>query len=171
MKKISIMLVLFATSSFSQTILKEYDGGHSFKISFPDYMSKTGGLNNSAAIQYKNAVKDVYGFVIFDTKEELSLVDLNYSSLNEFYEEFINDFLKDEDKRTISAPSSKQIGTINFIECDASYYDKESKTEIYYLVGIAETKTSFYKIISWSSLDNKEKFKADFQKIVYSIKD
>jgi hypothetical protein len=171
MKKALILLILFSTISFAQTTLKEYTGGHSFKISLPEYMSKTSGLNASAAIQYKNVVKDIYGFVIYDTKEELSLAQMNYSSLNEFYEEFVTDFLKDEDKRAISMPSSKKVGNVNFIECDASYYDKDIKTEIYYLVGIVETNTSFYKIISWTSLDKKDKFKEDFQKILYSIKD
>ena len=43
--------------------------------------------------------------------------------------------------------------------------------EIYYLVGIVETKTTFYKVLTWTNAKNKEKFKADFQRILYSIKD
>ena len=168
---IAINFIFLATSSFAQTALKEYKVGHVFNVSLPDYMSRTTGLNGASAIQYKSTVKDVYGFIIEDTKEDLSLVELNYSSINEFYEEFIKDFLKDEEKRKISKPQNKKIAEVNFIESDATYFDKEAKIEIYYLVGIVETKSAYYKILSWSSEENKDKFKTDFQKILYSLKD
>ncbi len=169
---ITTCLILFiSTAILAQTNLKEYKAGHSFNISLPDYMSKTMGLNSASTIQYKNVVKDVYGFVILDTKEDLALVEMNYGSAIEFYEDFIKDFLKDEEKRKVSKPQSQKKGEINFVESDISYYDKEAKTEIYYLVGIVETKTAFYKVLSWATLENKDKFKSDFQKILYSLKD
>lgn len=167
----TITLVLTTSSLFAQTPLKEYKAGHVFYISLPDYMSKTVGLNSSSIIQYKSAVKDVYGFVIEDNKEELALADLNYVSLAEFYEDFIKDFVVDQDKRAVSKPIYKKVGTTNFVESDVTYYDKEATIEIYYLVGIVETKDAFYKVLSWSSAENKDKFKADFQKILYSLKD
>lgn len=167
----TITLLLFTTSTFAQTELKRYKGGHSFEIGLPEYMSRTLGLNSASAIQYKSMVKDVYGFVIYDTKEDLALVDMNYSSIDEFYEDFIDDFLTGQENRSISNPEKKTIGEINFIECDATYFEKEGEVEIYYLVGIAETKTAFYKIMAWAAAENKDKFKSDFQKILYSLKD
>lgn len=175
MKKSKIVLtftlVFICLKGFSQTEFTKHKAGHTFDINLPDYMNKTAGLNDVAAIQYKNEVKDVYGIIIFDTKEELKLVELNYSSINEFYDDFINGFLIDEDQKTISKSKSQKIGEINFIECDASYYDKQENIEIYYLVGIVETKTSFYKVLSWTLIENKDKFKSDFQKILYSLRD
>ena len=175
MKKSSILLstilVFITLTSFAQIPLQEYKAGHTFTIGLPDYMSKTGGLNSAAAIQYKSTVKDVYGFVIFDTKEDLDLVEMKYTSINDFYEDFIKDFLKDESKRKVSKPVSQTKGGINFVECDVTYYDKEAEMEIYYFVGIVETKTSYYKVLSWAAAENKDKFKADFQKILYSLKD
>ena len=122
-------------------------------------------------MQYKSEVKEVYGFIIEDSKEELQLVELNYPSINDFYDAFIKDFLKDQEKRNISTPQYQKKGEVNFVECDASYYDKESKIEIYYLVGVVETKSSYYKVISWAAATNKDKFKPDFQKILYSLRD
>jgi pyruvoyl-dependent arginine decarboxylase (PvlArgDC) len=168
---LSLILVLTTTSISAQTTLKEYKVGHVVNVSLPDYMSKTMGLNSSSILQYKSTVKDVYGFIIEDNKEELTLVEMNYSSINEFCEDFAKDFLKDEKKKTFTYPEYKKIADINFAEFDASYYDKEAKGEIYYLVGIVETKTSYYKVISYTSLENKDKFKADFQKILYSLND
>ena len=168
---LSLLLVLTTTCISAQTSLKEYKVGHVVNVSLPDYMSRTMGLNSSSILQYKSTVKDVYGFIIEDNKEELALVEMNYSSINEFCEDFAKDFLEDEKKKTFSYPEYKKIGDINFAEFDASYYDKEAKGEIYYLVGIVETKTSYYKVISYTGLENKDKFKADFQKILYSLND
>lgn len=173
-KKITFITTAFfliSSAVLAQTNLKEYEAGHIFHISIPEYMGRTIGLNNAATIQYKSEVKDVYGFVIEDNKEELKLAELNYSSINEFYEGFIKDFLTDEDNRFVSQPLYKKNGDANFVESDVTYYDKEAKINIYYLVGIVETKSAYYKVLSWSAAENKDKFKADFQKIVYSLKD
>lgn len=164
-------LVLMTTGADAQIPLKEYKAGHIFYIGLPDYMIRTIGLNDAATIQYKNVVKDVYGFVIDDNKDEMSLADLAFSSIDEFYEAFINDFLKDETQRKISKPVASSKGDVKFIECDASYYDQEAQIDIYYLIGIVETKDSFYKVLSFCSLDNKSKFKEDFRKILYSLRD
>lgn len=175
MKKIiatlSLILVLTTSNLLAQTNLKEYKVGHVVSVSLPDYMSRTVDVNNSSIIQYKSTVKDVYGFIIEDNKEELALAEINYSSINEFCEDFAKDFLKDEKKRTFTYPEYQKKGDINFAEYDATYYDKEAKAEIYYLVGIVETKTSYYKVLSYTSKENKDKFKADFQSILYSLKD
>jgi len=164
-------LLLFTTTSFAQTTMKEYKAGHVFYVSLPDYMSKTTRMNDAAVIQFKNSLKDVAGFIIEDNKEELVLSEMVFSSIDDFYDNFIKDFLIDQEKRIISQTKSQTIGKVKFIECDASYFDKESNLEIYYFVGIAETKDAFYKVLCFSSLENKDKFKADFQKILYSIKD
>lgn len=95
------------------------------------------------------------------------MVDMTFSSINEFYDSFV----KDEEKRTVSKSLNQKNGDINFVESDVSYYDKEAKMDIYYLVGIVETKNSYYKVLSWTAAENKDKFKADFQKILYSLKD
>jgi len=173
-KKITLFvtaLTFVCITVSAQTKMKEYKAGHVFNISLPDYMNKTAGINTSSAIQYKSEVKDVYGFVIFDTKEDLKLVELNYTSVNDFYEDFMKDFLIDQEKRTVSKPVLKKIGEIDFIESDITYFDKDANMEIYYLIGIVETKKAFYKVLSWSSKEDKDKFKADFQKILYSVKD
>lgn len=168
---LTISLALFTSSTFAQATTKEYKAGHIFYISLPNYMSKTMGLNTASIIQYKNAVKDVYGFVIEDNKEDLALAELNYASLEEFYEAFSEGFLKDEEQKTFGKPIYTTKGDIRFVEADVTYYDKEIKANIYYLVGIVETKSAFYKVLSWCSAEGKSKYKADFQKIIYSLRD
>lgn len=168
---LALLFALVALTNYGQTSFKDLKVGHVFYISIPDYMSKTTGLNTSASIQFKSVVKDVYGFIIEDSKEDLKLAETNFSSINEYYDFFIKDFLKDEDKRSISTPNSFKKGQNNYLEIDASYFDKDAKIDIYYYVCVVETKDSYYKVLCWSSLENKDKFKADFQKIAYSLRD
>lgn len=172
MKK-SVLILFFLASAFcsvAQTT-KEFKAGHSFTISLPEYMSRTVGLNNAAAIQYKSAVKDVAGFIIYDLKEELALAEMNFTSAREFYDSFIEDFLADQEDRKLSEPISQTKNGINIVEAEVTYFDKEAEIEIYYLVGVVETKKSFYKVLSWSGADKKNTFKSDFQKILYSLRD
>ncbi len=173
-KQITILAaisLLMTTTIFGQTVLKEYKAGHIFYVSLPDYMTKTIGINTSATIQFKNTIKDIGGFIIEDNKEELKLADLSFSSIDEFYDNFIKDFLVNEKKRNISPITKQSIGERKFIECDASYYDKESKLDIYYFIGIAETKDAYYKVLCYGAIESKDKYKSDFQKILYSIRD
>ena len=83
----------------------------------------------------------------------------------------LEDFLTDEEKRKVSKPVVKSVGAINFVESDVSYYDKDAEAEIYYFTGIVETPSAFYKFLCWTTLANKDKFKDEFQKIFYSLRD
>jgi hypothetical protein len=167
---LSILLLTF-TGTMAQTTMKEHKAGQVFYVSLPSYMNRTMGLNSASTIQYKSVVKDVYGFVIVDGKQDLDLAELKFASINEFYEHFIDGFLADQEKREVSKPVFKTQGDMSFVESDVTYFDKDADAMIYYLVGIVETKSSYYKVLSWSSAVNKDKFKADFQKILYSLKD
>ena len=171
----SFVLIAFILNAsitcFSQAAFTSYKGGHEFDITVPSYMSRTIGLNSSAILQFKNTAKGVYALVLEDNKEELHLVDLNFTSLEEFQEYTIKKFLKDAEQRSIGEPVIKTLNGFKYIHVDASYYDKELKQSVYYFYGIVETKSSYYKFLGYSSLENKEKFKADLQKSFFSIHD
>lgn len=173
MKRTITLLILSFSASFvfGQATMKQYTVGHPVQISIPDYMNRTMDLNDDAFFQFQSEVKDVYGYVIEDNKEELKIAELNFSSVNEFYDDFIKSFVEGEEKVTQSKPISQKKGDVNFMEADVSFYSKEAKTEIYYFIGVVETKTAYYKVLCYCSLENKSKFKADFQKILYSLKD
>ena len=144
-------LVLMTSVSFSQATLKAYKAGQVFSITLPDYMSRTVGLNNAANFQYKSEVKDVYGFVIGDDKVELKLAELNLASVTEFYDDFLKSFLADVEKKNIGSPVLKKIGENSFLESDITYFDKEAGIEIYYLVGIVETKSCLSPLKDWTN--------------------
>jgi hypothetical protein len=175
MKKL-LLFILVATFVFKTTATRAQDtnpvkAGNVFYVNLPDWLRKTRGLNTAATLQYKNAVKEVYGFVVEDTKENLALDEVQVSSINEFYENFVNAFVKIKEKLNGLKPKYLKKGEISFIECEFSTEASEAMPAIYYLVGIVETKSSYYKVISWTLAENKEKYKQDLQRILYSVRD
>lgn len=172
--KFAAPLLVAGVLSFNaqaQSGFKEIKAGHTFTISLPEYMDKTIGLNDAASLQFKNSVKDIAGIVVVDTKEELQMAELKFANPEEFYDSFVKDFLVDEATKKFTKAVSKGMGKLNFVEAEASYMDSELNMEIGYFIGIAETPTAFYKVLCWGSTENEAKYKADFQKILYSVKD
>lgn len=166
-----ILSLSFAFSSQAQNGFTAFKGGHVFDVAVPSYMTRITGLNSAAILQFKNAAKDIYTIIIEDEKEEMKLAELSFAGIDEFFEYTIKSFLKDEEQRSIGQPLRKTIGAFQYMETDASYFDKDANTSIYYLFGIVETGTRFYKVFSFTSLENKDQYKAVFQKILYSVHD
>ena len=161
------ILVLIPTKTFSQTGIREIQVGQMFNIKLPDYMSKTAGPSSEAAIQYGS--QDTRGYIICYEKEYLHLIELEFSSIKDFYNDFmLKEFFKDEKDKKISKPDFQKNGEVNFVESDVTISNGIDKT--YYLFGGIETKMAYYIVLSYTTAENKNKYKPDFQKILYSIK-
>lgn len=68
----------------AQTKTMPVEGGLSFTMNIPAYLSKTAGINTAAALQFKSVVKDIYGIVIYDTKEELLALEMKFNNAQDF---------------------------------------------------------------------------------------
>src|SRR5688572_15081986 len=121
----AVFAFLVAFSASAQTNFIERKAGHQYYLAVPDYLNKTIGLNDVATAQYKNQVKEAYVIVIEDSKEELAIVELSYSSPEEFYNSFIDSFLADLKKRKVGKATSSAVGDVKFVQSEASYYDEE----------------------------------------------
>lgn len=173
-KSIQLFAVLFLVQSvFAQTKMVEYKTGHVVKLSVPEYMVRTSGLNDDACLEFQNAVKEVYTIVIQDDKESLQLAELSYDGIEEFYEMIFKELGVGESyvNRKLGTPNKKTIGAYKFMINDCSLTDKELEADLYYVMGIVETPNSFYQVMSWTLLENKEKFKKEFENIVYTLKE
>ena len=109
--------------------------------------------------------------MIEDSKEELSIAEMKFTSVMDFYEYFIKDFLISEKKRKVSAPVSLTKDGVNYIQSELTYYDKDSKFEIYFNITIAETAGYFYQILSFTSEENSNNVKADLTALGSSLKE
>lgn len=165
-----IILLIFCKATTAQTLMDKYKV-EDFTVSLPDYMSKTGGLNNDAAIQFRNMVRDVSGYVVKEEKSVKLFDDPANYDINQVYDQFIKEFLIDKKERKIASAMVSTNGNVKFMNTDLTFLDDETMIYYYYFIGIAETKNSFYKVICSSTLDTRNLFKSDFQKIFYSIKD
>jgi hypothetical protein len=175
MKKLTFFLITLFTflgsNLLAQTQMRQEKVGHQFFIMVPEYMTRTLGINDAASVQFKSVVKDVYTFVIEDSKADLELVEMKFSSVSEFYDDFIKDFLVGTKDRSISPPTSLEVEGVKYVQSEASYYDKEAKSKIYYNITVAETGGYFYKILSYTAFSNKDKFRDDFTKLALTIRD
>lgn len=164
------MLALNA-SVLSQDTFKKVNVGHTFSLSLPNYFTKTTGLNSVASIQFKSEVRDVYGFIIVDTKEELQLADIVFTSIQEYHNSFIESFLTDQKNRDVGTPKNSNVGSLKYLENEISYFDENAQTDITYYVGLVETGRAYYKLLGWTTKEKKDMFKKDFNTMLTSIKD
>jgi hypothetical protein len=134
-------------------------------------MSKTKGLHPQSTIEFKCDEKDLYTIVFVDTKEELRLKGSKVNTLKKNYDNYIASFPVAENDRKTSTPIYTKKGASNFVEFEITFYDKDSKVNFYYFIGIVETTKAFYRVISWATIESKVKYKADFQKTLYSLID
>lgn len=165
-----ILLLIFCKATTAQTLMDKYNV-EDFTVSLPYYMSKTGGLNNDAAIQFRNMVRDISGYIVKEEKAVKEIDDPANPDINQYYAQFLKVFLIDKKDGKVAAPKVSTNGDAKFMSTDLTYLDDETMIDYYCFVGIVETKSAFYKVICTSTLDNKNLFKSDFQKIFSSIKD
>jgi hypothetical protein len=172
---ISCMAVMFSTvnTANAQTAFKETKTGHVYSISVPDYMTKTTGLNAAASMQFQGLTKNAATLVIDESKDNLELESLKFSTAQEYYDYLMKTFLQDQKDRYISKSKTFKVGDISFVQAEASCFLTEQKTKIYYLETIAETPNYFYQIMSytWGEKEDYEKVKEDLKKIAASLKE
>jgi len=173
-KSIQIFVLFFLVQmANAQGKMIEYKTGHVVKLSVPEYMSRTSGLNDDACLEFQNAVKEVYTIVIQDDKESLKLAELSYDGIEEFYDIIFKELGVGENyqNRKVGTPKKRTIGNYKYIINECSLRDKELEVDLYYVMGIVETPNSFYQVMSWTLSENKVKFKKEFENIVYTLKE
>jgi len=164
-----IFIILLGTSILKAQNCSIKQGGHSYTMCIPDYLTRTFKLNNVASLQYQNTSKEVYVVVIHDTKEELEQSGMKFINARDFLDNFTKDYQKDAKKRKLG-------NIVEFVSNDNGHAQveltwKEDDIDFSMLITAVETKKAFYKILAWTILENKDKFKSDFIEMSKSIKD
>lgn len=170
-KMIFTAMLIVLSSSMNYTKANEYKVGNVFYIDLPDYLQKTMGINDDASFQFKNVVKDIYGFVIEDDKENLELLDVKFNNVMEFYEFSIKDLAIENMEPTLGTPVQKTVNNKKYVLNDIVFSEKNSSTGIYYFAAVVETDNTYYQVRCFCDIKDKDKYKADFEKILYSLND
>jgi hypothetical protein len=158
-------------ASQAQTKFNTQKIGHVINFSVPEYMTRTTGISDDAFLQYKSVPKDVYTYLIEDSKVELAIVELTFPTTRDFYDFVVKDFLKDEEKLKVGTPIEMTVDGVKYVQCDFSYYDKQAEGEIFYCLTIAELEGYFYQIYSYTAASNTDAIKADMRKMATTLKD
>ncbi len=166
---VGIILMLIATDADAQKFAPQ-KGGHCYTLDIPDYMVRTYGLNDVASLQYQNIQREAYTIVIEDSKHHLESLGVKYSGARDFLEEFVQNYKLEEQNRKLNPIIEFKNNNNAHAQTELEWRD-ENDYAFFMIITVAETKTHFYKIMSWTLQEHKERLKYDFQQIAKSLKD
>lgn len=166
---IGVILMLIGTDANAQKFTTQ-KGGHCYTLDIPDYMIRTYNLNDVASLQYQNIQREAYTIVIEDSKHHLESLGIKYSDAKDFLEDFVQNYKLEAQNRKLSSITVFKNNNNAHAQAELEWVD-ESGYAFFMLITVAETKTHFYKIMSWTLQDYKDRLKYDFQQIAKSLKD
>lgn len=171
MKQLFTLLAFFiCINLYGQAKLSEKKAGHVYYLGIPDYMLKTYDLNDVASLQYKNAAKEAYTIVIDDSKEQLEALGIKYIDSEDFLNSFLEDYNKDAKNRKVTSVKKFEANGNQCAQVEHTWQDEENN-ELYMLITVVESKTHYYKIMSWTLGKFKNTFKSDYATIAKSLRD
>ena len=164
---LTALLTVFIISANAQTKFIERKIGHVYYMEIPDYMTVTKDLNDVASLQYQNTLKEAYVIVIEDCKDTLETLGMKFTGPQDFYDHFIGDFSKGIGEKEQTETKNIKINGNDAVQAELS--GKFKDLPIWYLITVVESPHYFYKIITWTIGENKDKLKTDYIKMVNSF--
>ncbi len=144
-------------------------GGHSYTLEIPDYMTRTFSLNDVASLQYMNSTKEAYVIVIDDEKELLESLGQKFTNAEDFLYHFLKTYNKDaEDRKTGEISSFLANGNAH---SQVTMTWKNDELSFFMIITTVESRTHFYKILTWTLAENRDLLRKDFLKIAKSLRD
>jgi len=150
--------------------------GADYSLQIPGSMSSTTQLNDEAALQYQNIIKELYVIVIDETKAEVQTAldenGLQYDYTNDlqgYYDLVGNNILSTLSRETLPKPVDT---TINGLK--AKVLDIEGTVEgqdIYWKFAFIEGKKKYYQIMTWTLASRKDTHEAVMRAMVNSFKE
>lgn len=164
----SLCFIVFIHTAQAQQFATQ-KGGHCYTLDVPNYLKKTFSLNDVASLQYMNEDKVAFCVVIDDNKEHLAEVEMNFTGVKNFLENFLEDYNTEAADRKVGSITEFTANNNKHAQTELTWTEEGDK--FYLLVTAVETKTHYYKILTWTIAANKDELKNDFIKIAKSLKD
>ena len=172
MKKLSLLIAILCACVMAQAQSSGFSarkGGNCFTLEVPEYMTKTFSLNDVATLQYQNTSKSSYAIVIEDDKDHLQEVGMKFTGPKDFLESFATEFKQDKANRTLTPTT--EFKSNGYAHAQTELFWTEDDTPFYMMITGVETAGHFYKIMCWTTLENKPRVEADFRRISKSLKE
>jgi hypothetical protein len=165
----SVAILSLVASCKNETTFKEVKVNDRYSISIPEYLQPCVDLHKDASFQYQNADKDIYAIVIDERKKTMANHDLDYDIDLYFKSIAAEPFLETIKEGKVSTPTAQNINGNKALVGEIT--GKIDQTPIYYKLGVVETSSSFYQIITWTRQDNKEQMESDMTHMIDSFKE
>ena len=162
-------LAFCGQASAQASVFAVRKGGNCFVMDIPEYLTRTFALNDVASLQYQNTSKSAYMIVIEDNKEHLQEVGIKFVHAKDFLESFTADFKKDKENRKLTPVNEFKSNGYAHAQTELSW--TEDGGDFYMLITGVETPGHFYKIMCWTTSENRDKMDADFRRISRSLKE
>jgi len=145
-----------------------------YSIEIPSFLTKTMGLNDEASMQYKSDSLNFFVIIIDEKKEDV------YSAFreNNMTEKYSSDFngycnlIFNSNSESIESAKKSAITASQINKMPAKKMSVEGKFngigEFVY-IGLIEGKDSFYQIMTWVHLEQKDEYKKVMDKMMDSF--
>ena len=175
MKKIILLFgIVLGTVAFGQstTTLR---AGRAVSVSFPSSYEKVFHLNLDAMLQMMNVENEKYTIIIQDEKEGFNYFGVKFENINEaidFFTKNLIENLKDVKKSEVKI---RRIGNYNaaeiIIEATDVAEDTNEEIKLAYVYTLIESPDFYYQVMSWTLVENKDKYLEEFRNIANSFKE
>lgn len=155
---------------------KEVDVEHRYRLSLPNYMRETTGLNSEASLQYQNIFKETYTIVIDEPKDEFVQV---FKELGQYNDEIsliknyrdvqLQLFAQRMNIENQGSPVQLKIDGMDAEMVDIDGTVEGVSEKISYFLTFVEGRENVYMIMSWTMTSRKEIYKATFEKLAKSL--
>lgn len=164
-----IVTMIAVSSCTHKAEFREVTENNRYVISIPDYLKACKELSKDAASQYQNTDIGIYSLVIMEKKKTMQDYDMNYD-LDAYFNTIAKQGFVDAIKNgKISVPGRQEINKNKALIADVT--GQVGKTEVFYKLAIIETPYTFYQVLVWTTIENKEKYEPDMIKMIESFKE
>jgi hypothetical protein len=162
-KLLSLILLILIFSSCSKVKWSDVTVNSKYAVKLPSYL-EPGSFSKDASLQYQNAEKEFYMLMIDEDKSQFTQYGLDYD-LGTYFNVTAHKY----DSTGTAIPRKFKIGADSARSAD--YGGNINGNDVLFKVVTIETKTSFYKMIIWMLLRDKEAYAADVEKIISSFRE
>lgn len=139
-------------------------------------MDEAKHLNEDASLQYQNAIRNVYTIVIDEPKADISAL-IEENGLEEYYTDDVDGYTQmlldatDENVMLDSIPEP-QHNNINGLKANLLELNGTvNGMKISWIVGYVEGRYNYYQVNTWTSQEDKDKYRDELYGIIKSFRE
>jgi len=169
MKKILLSIILtttLASFSYSQTTLV---GAEPYSVTIPQGFIRTTGNSNLATVQWGNPEKEIYGYMFFEHKDELSANDVKFD-LESYANLSVQEYSELQDYKLVGTKKYKTSSGIDTVQKEFKYLDESNEIKYHMFLNVFKSKDFIYVMMNYSDEKAFKNGLKDIETIINNIK-